>query len=397
MTVARERYVKKRHWFYRIAAHPIGRLLALPYGFRFNIYHEGRGGQYLVLANHQSLLDPVYLAISFPFPLYMVASDTLFDGSLKAKALFHCFAPIKKKKAAADIQCIRTCLQVAKEGGSIGIFPEGNRAWADYPFYIDKSICKLIRMLKLPVLFYHFSGGYGADPRWGAAPRKGRFTGAVVSQLSVEEIAALSDASLYQLVLSSLRVIDSESGELYRSRRRAEYLERELFLCPRCAGVSTLRSEGNVIRCRSCGMEASYGEDLLLHSHDDDFPFRRLAQWYEHQVRWVKDYKPSPGAVIWQDTDVELFDKTGKRQILLDSGTLTMTDTALRLGDVCIPLSDIVAATVVSGTKLVVSTAEQSYIFRGDARFNSIKYLLMRNILQPADKEDPYYGLSIQH
>ena len=52
---------------------------------------------------------------------------------------------------------ILECLKVAKEGGSVGLFVEGNRAYNDFQFYIDPSITKMIRKMGLEnpqVVFY---------------------------------------------------------------------------------------------------------------------------------------------------------------------------------------------------------------------------------------------------
>lgn len=395
--MAHQPHIRKRHRFFRALALPIARFYAALYGFRKERYKSREGEQFLVLANHQATLDPLFVCSSFSFLPYIVASDHLDSDGLGPRLLRYCFAPIYKHKAAADIKCIRTCLRVVKEGGSILLFPEGNRAWADYAFYIDPSVVKFIRMLKLPVLLYRIAGGYGVDPRWGGKRRKGQFSGGVVRKLTCEEIDAMDDETLYQTVVQTLRSIDADSGQHYTSPRRAEYLERLLFLCPRCGKVETLTSQGAQIRCESCGLTAEYGEDLRLHSTDPDFPFRRLVEWYNRQKQWVAQYEATPEAVIWREEQVTVTDYSGKKPRKCGAGPLCLTAEELSFAGITLPTAEICAATVIGGTKLSVSTAEASYLIRGAERFNGVKYLLMFHRLNTLIKEDKYYGLGLEN
>lgn len=124
--MGKNRLVRFRHRFYFCLARPIGFVLGLRYGFRYKMAKLDKKQAYFVMANHQSLLDPALLCMSFRRPLYIVANDSLFNDSLGSRALQHCFAPIEKRKAVADVSCIRTCARVAREGGSVAIFPEGS-------------------------------------------------------------------------------------------------------------------------------------------------------------------------------------------------------------------------------------------------------------------------------
>ena len=390
-----EHHVRKRHRVYFFLLRFVGFAMSLMYGCRYRIFRLKRGQNYFILANHQTLLDPAFLAMSFRAPVYFVAGETLFNDSLPSRLLRHCFAPIKKRKGEADVSCIRTMVRVAREGGNVALFPEGNRTWADFPFYIDKAICSLIRLLKLPVLLYHFEGGYGVDPRWGKSRRKGRFSAYVYKELSTEEIAAMSDEDLYRIVIDALTVSDGESGEAYRSPARAEYLERLLFVCPKCGAVCSLRSEGEAIACSECGLSVRYGEDLSLSSDCADFRFSALKEWYAYQLDYIRDMHPEKGAVIYRDGDAVLYDKTGEKRIRIAEGDCVLTSESLSVGDFLLPLEEICSVSVVGGRKLVFHTRERFFILTGDARFNAIKYALTFNVLPTGIKEEKYYGLHV--
>ena len=55
--------------------------------------------------------------------------------------------PIPFKKASTDFTILRTCRQVASEGGSIAIFPEGNRTYSGKTEYIKPSTIKMMKFL----------------------------------------------------------------------------------------------------------------------------------------------------------------------------------------------------------------------------------------------------------
>ena len=390
-----QHHVLPRHRFYFRVLRFVGTVMGWMYGCKYEIFRGKRGQNYFILANHQTLLDPAFLAMSFRAPVYFVAGETLFNDSFPSRFLRHCFAPIKKRKGEADVASIRSMVRVAREGGNVALFPEGNRTWADFPFYIDPAICSLIRLLKLPLLLYQFEGGYGVDPRWGKKRRKGVFRAYVYREMSVEEIASLSDEELYRTVIDALTVADGKSGNTYASPDRAEYLERLLFICPMCGKVSTLRSEGAHLGCTHCGLDVTYGENLSLSSETKGFPFIDLKEWYAYQLSCIREMKPEAGKIIYRDADAVLYDKTGEKRILVAERESALTAEALRVGEFEIPLSEIHSVSVVGGRKLVFHTKEKFYILTGNERFNAIKYAFTFNVLPTEIKNEKYYGLEI--
>lgn len=391
-----KKYVRFRHRFYFALLRPVVRLLARRYHFKTRKAKLDKKQNYLILSNHQSFLDPAFLALTIHRPIYFVASDALWVKKWYIRLLFYVFGPIKMRKGTADFACMRTLCAVAKEGGTVALFPEGNRQWNDSCFYIDRSAVKLVRLLKLPVVLYNFHGGYGVQPRWGKGLRKGKYTGGIREVLSEEQLAAMSDDELYEKIVTWLKVIDSESGERYRSGARAEYLERELFVCPKCGAQDTLVSRGNEISCTKCGLTAVYGEDLRLTSPDPAFRFSKLVDWYEEQLRYVREFDLESREVLCVDEGVRLFDKTKQERVLVAEGKLTLTKQLLSVGEWSIPTSEIFGGSANDGDKFSFNAGEKSYLAVGGARFNGIKYLLFFNrVCEQIERRggDKYYGL----
>lgn len=390
-----QHHVRARHKFYFCVLRFVGVVMGWMYGCRYQIFRGKRGQNYFIMANHQTLLDPAFLAMSFRAPVYFVAGETLFNDSIPSRLLRHFFAPIKKRKGEADVASVRAMVRVAREGGNVALFPEGNRTWADFPFYIDPAVCSLIRLLKLPLLLYRFEGGYGVDPRWGNKRRKGSFRAYVYREISVEKIAAMTDEELYRTVIDGLTVADDASGIHFVSEKRAEYLERLLFICPMCGRVSTLHSEGERLTCTQCGLTVTYGEELSLSSGTPGFPFATVKDWYAYQLQCIKNMSPAPGATIYRDENAVLYDKTGEKRIKVAKGAAVLTTDLLRVGEIEIPLPEICSVSVVGGRKLVFHTKDKFYILTGGDRFNAIKYAFTFNILPTSIKNEKYYSLDI--
>lgn len=394
-----KKHVKFRHRFYFALLRPVVRLLACRYHFKTKAVKLDKKQNYLILSNHQSFLDPAFVALTIKRPIYFVASDALWSRKWYIRLLLHVFGPIKMRKGMADVACIRTLCSVVKQGGTVAIFPEGNRQWNDSCFYIDRSVVKLVRILKLPVILYNFHGGYGVQPRWGKGLRNGKYTGGIRQILSAERILAMTDDELYNTIVSGLKVIDSASGELYRSKSRAEYLERELFVCPKCGAQDTLVSHNNQITCTKCGLTAEYGEDLRLTCADPEFKFNKLVDWYNDQLRYVRNFDIESKQVLCSDESVHLYDKTTQQRVLVAEGRLTLCKQSLSVSDWNMPTSEILGGSANDGNKFSFNTNNRSYLVVGGARFNGVKYLLFFNRVceQIAKKGgDKYYGLDIE-
>ena len=62
----------------------------------------------------------------FGHQIYYVASELIFSLGWKSRLLTHCFAPIPKTKSMADVTTVKNIMQIVKEGGSVGVYVEGN-------------------------------------------------------------------------------------------------------------------------------------------------------------------------------------------------------------------------------------------------------------------------------
>ncbi len=351
-------------------------------------YKIAKGESVFVLANHQTDLDPILINYSFNKLVTPVATDTLFSNKFAYKFLPYAYGVIPKKKGVTDNQATIKMLKLLRGGGSILLFPEGNRTVAEFQFFITPKLAAFVKKTGSTLVLYKIQGGTGVSPRFGSKHRKGPFSGEITKVLKPEEYNQLSDEELNQIIKDGIKAFDSYSGCAYKSKTKAEYLERILFVCPKCLEANTLHSHKDTIKCERCGLEAKYTEHLTFESSDKDFRFTYLNDWYQFQKRWIKEHEFVED-VIFNDDNIELYvsNPYEKRKVIA-KGTMTLTKTKLICGEVPFDLENIISASVIGGRKYSFTTNDNSYLVVGKGPFNPFKYVLLFNKLETKMKDN---------
>ena len=92
---------------------------------------------------------------------------------------------------------------------------------------------------------------------------------------------------LMEQIETGLYVDEANAQGCFRSKKRAEYLERAVYICPFC-GFSKWESKGNHITCTTCGRKVHYGEDKRLKGVKADY-FKE-GNWYKYTYGESEDY-----------------------------------------------------------------------------------------------------------
>lgn len=377
-----KKWVRFRHRVIRnIAFLVLGAYVRLKYKVKINKFKQQGKRQYFIVMNHQTAIDQFLVGMTVKGPIYYVTSEDLFSNGWVSKLLRWAVAPIPIKKQATDTRAVLNCIRVAKEGGTIAVFPEGNRTYSGTTEYIKPSIVGLIKALKLPVVIMQIKGGYGAHPRWADKPRKGLITVGVTRVLEKEEYENLSGDELYDLLTRELFVDDCKTVGEYTGKGLAEYMERALYVCPRC-GLSVLRSEKDTIACIKCGLTAKYLPNKQLESADESFAFRNTKEWYDYQTEFVQSldltaYYDKPLFVDEADIyEVALYEK---KRLMAEGVTLSLFGDRIEVHtetESCeLPFEQIRAVSVLGRNKLNVYYKNALYQVKGDRRFNALKFV----------------------
>ena len=180
------KWIKPRHTFFRNILYPFVYLLCkIKYNIKIKKCKDKR--QLLVVSNHQTTYDQFFLGMAFKKHLYYVTNDDLFSNGFVSWLISFLVKPIPIKKGTTDVKAVMDCMRVVREGGSIGIFPEGNRTYSGKTEAIKESIGDFAKALKLPIAIFHINGGYGKHPRWSDKTRGGKMTAGVSEIIEYDE------------------------------------------------------------------------------------------------------------------------------------------------------------------------------------------------------------------
>ena len=218
----KKKWTKPRHKIItNILYWTFGPIVRLKYHIKIDKFRPKEKRNYLILANHQTAFDQFFVGLSFKKPLYYIASEDLFSNGWVSKLITYLVAPIPFKKSAGDVGAVKNCYNVVKEGGSIVLFPEGNRTYSGKTEYIKDSVVGLVKILKLPIVFYRIEGGYGIQPRWSDVIRKGKMHAYVAKVMEPEEYKNMTDEELFSCIKEQLFVDETMITDLYYHTKNA--------------------------------------------------------------------------------------------------------------------------------------------------------------------------------
>lgn len=80
----------------------------------------------IVCANHKSMLDPIFLAISLPRDLHFMAKRELFEIPI-LKNILKSFGAFPVDRFGRDLKALRYSVSLLNDNKTLGIFPEGTR------------------------------------------------------------------------------------------------------------------------------------------------------------------------------------------------------------------------------------------------------------------------------
>ena len=399
-----KKWVKVRHGVVRnVVALGLWPYTALRYRIRVEKFKEQGKRAYLILYNHQTAFDQFFIGMAFRGPIYYVASEDIFSKGWVSSLIRWIVAPIPIKKQATDLTAVKNCIRVAREGGTIAIAPEGNRTYSGKTEYMAPAIAGLARKMGLPIALYRIEGGYGVHPRWSDVIRRGKMRGYVSRVIEPEEYAAMTNDELFSAIEQGLYVDEAVADATFLSGKRAEYLERAMYVCPDC-GLTTFESHGNEITCKQCGKTVHYAADKRLSGVGCEFPHEFVSGWYDYQKDFVNSLD------VTQYTDIPLYtESTSLSEVIVyQRKDLLCKDATVRLygdryvitgngiAELVLPFAEVTAVSVLGRNKLNIYHDGRIYQLKSDKRFNALKYVNIyyrwKNIVR-GDVDGKFLGL----
>ncbi len=130
-----------------------------------------KSGAYLLVANHQSYLDPPIVGCCVHNRQFVpMARIGLFDGKVFG-ALISALNSIPVDSSKGDTGAMRKTLAALEQGYPVCIFPEGARSPDGTIHEFKRGAALILRRSKCPVVPVAIEGAYEAWPRHAKRPR----------------------------------------------------------------------------------------------------------------------------------------------------------------------------------------------------------------------------------
>lgn len=170
-------------------------------------------GGALLLANHQSHLDPPLIGMMIPPQINYLARETLFKNRFFG-AFIRSIGSIPIDRDGMGIGGIKATLRCLKRGEMVLMFPEGTRSPDGNMQPLKPGFAALAKRGGVPLVPIGIDGAFQAFPRGKKFPRPGRVRIVIGPPIETATAQQLDDDALVALVEERLRECWSEARAL---------------------------------------------------------------------------------------------------------------------------------------------------------------------------------------
>lgn len=369
----------KRHLMFYAFFRPLVRVyLFLKFGYRCDIA-KNLMGNYIVLSNHVTDFDPLFVGASFPRQMYFVASEHIARWKYAYKFLKYGFAPIIRNKGTTATATVMEMLRMVKKGSNVCMFAEGARSWDGVTAPILASTGKVVKSARCGLVTYRIQGGYFVSPNWSeGGTRKGSIYGKVVNVYTKEQLAKMTVEEINEIITRDLHEDAYErqlkASSCYKGKNLAVRMENLLFCCPKCGAMDTIHSQRNTVACRECGMSFQYTEYGMLEGIEQ-MTVKELFAWQKERV-----HKDATEHAVYTASFGSLKKLSQHEEELIGEGAVRLDENGISCGKVTILLEDIQDMAMHGRRALVFSTKDTYYELVPAEGENTLKFHMLYQI-----------------
>jgi 1-acyl-sn-glycerol-3-phosphate acyltransferase len=248
---------------------------------------EGMGENFIVLGNHASKFDYLFLAVSlYPKRLRFIVTEYYTHNKILNKIL-KTLKCIPKYQFQSDPVAIKAMIKTVKNGGSLAMYPQGQIPYDGCSGQLPEGLGKLLKILNCDVLFFRLDGSHFLSPKWAKKLRRGKVDIMLKRIITKEALRLLNEKEVELIVRDHLTYNDYEwektAKREFKGKKRAESLEQVLYLCPICGSEFSIISHNHKFHCEKCkcwGKINTYGS-----IESSMFTLNNPNEWinYEHE------------------------------------------------------------------------------------------------------------------
>ncbi|MDO5015989.1 MAG: lysophospholipid acyltransferase family protein [Eubacteriales bacterium] len=250
-------------------------------------------GPILILANHQSFLDPLLGIVAMGLrPARMVVGQFLFHSPIRPLLQYMQTIPIQQFKV--DIRAVREMTRALRNNERVFIYPEGQRSIDGSSLSFSPDILNFAKRNRASVVTLKLSGAYLAWPRWIKGPfRLGPVRAEIKLLCRPEDLQREGTEPYVEKLCAELNQDEHtwarEKRRRYLSFRKVPGLHLILHRCPSCGCAESLTSSWKQLICSSCGVRYSFRTDLSFIKYNSEgaeveAEFLDIADWHAWQI-----------------------------------------------------------------------------------------------------------------
>jgi len=204
------------NWFWRFCQFVLQNVFVFWLDYRARGHERLPAGGALVLANHESFLDPFLVGLPLERPVSYLARHNLFPLPVIGTVLRNTYVmPINRDSASSA--SIREAARRMQHGFLVGIFPEGTRSDDGQLGELKPGFIALLRYGKVPVVPVGVAGAGRVLPRGGKWMRRGRIRAVYGPPISWEQLEPLTvrgrESDLLALIRERMLEVCGEAAE----------------------------------------------------------------------------------------------------------------------------------------------------------------------------------------
>lgn len=353
--------------------------------------------QFVMVCNHPSGFDNLY-AVDCLYPtrkINFISNRYYFYKNFLGKML-NKVGCIPKSIFSSDVESLKNCLRIVKEGGNLGIMADVRLSMYGQTEDVPQTTAKFIKKLGLPVYVMHFDGSYMEKPKWAKGPRKGVVEVNCFKLYDAEELATATAEDVNQKMRQAIYYDDFEwiktrPDITYKSKKIAEGLENILYKCPHCGKEFALHSKKDLFFCAECGytvkMDNRYGFSAL-----DNKPlyFENLRDWFKWQKAEIAQQIEFPDYALSAHVILKKRSLDGKNYLReAGEGICTLNHEGLTYvgtvdgeqKEIRFSSADVYALSYLTGKGFQHYTGNDYFCFLPDNPLVSIKYYIASELL----------------
>ncbi len=287
----RHRVPPKQNLFMMPLIWLICKIITVPYRLKIRkIDMKGLKPPFLVLGTHHSFMDFIVTPLAlFPHRANYVSELEGFE--YYGEWLYRQLGCLGTRKFVNDTALVKNIKRVMNRNGILVLYPEARYANVGTSSELPESLGKLVKYLDVPLVTLNMQGNYLQSPIWNLKARKeARLQAQIKQAMTVEEIRKSSVEDINKLIAKELAYdeyryqFDNKIG--IRFPKRAEGLEKPLYICHECGTELSLKSNGDKLVCRKCYAEWTMDEFGRL--VDRNGTYLPIPDWYEWERNQVQ-------------------------------------------------------------------------------------------------------------